>query len=209
MSKENPIHILIADDHAVVLEGMISIISSEPSCKIVAKAFNGTQAIDLFKEHSPDITILDLVMPEMDGIQTLIEIRQLNPQAKIIVLSAHDSEELIYQAIQAGAKAYVHKEVLLDELVKTIKAVYRGQQVMSGEIAAKYIARTTKPELSERELEILQLMSQGKTNGEIAASLIITEGTVKVHVHNILEKLGVNDRTAAVIDAIKRGIIRL
>lgn len=209
MSSENPIHLLIADDHAIVLEGMKAIISSDPSCKVIAKALNGQQVIDFFKEYNPDITILDLVMPEIDGIQALQEILQINPHAKIIILSAHDDEERIYQAIQAGAKTYIHKEVLVDELVKTIKAVHLGQQTMSGKIAARYIARTTKPELSERELEILQFIARGKTNGEIAAHLTITEGTVKVHVHNILGKLGVNDRTSAVIEAIKRGLIRL
>lgn len=207
MSIENPIRILIADDHALILEGMVSIISSDPICKVVAKACNGEEAVRLYKEYTPDVAIVDLRMPKMDGLETIVEIRKSHPQAKIIVLSAHDGEELVYQAIQAGAKSYVLKEVLVTELVETIRAVHQGKRIVSSEIAEKYVARTSKPTLSERELEVLQLMSQGKSNGEIALDLTLTEGTVKVHVHNIFNKLEVNDRVAAVMEAVKRGII--
>jgi two-component system, NarL family, response regulator len=207
MVFENPIRILIADDHPLVLEGMVSIISSDPMCKVVAKAYDGQGTVKLFHECEPDVAIIDLRMPKMDGLEAIVEIRKSYLQAKIIVLSAYDSEELIYQAIQAGAKSYVLKGSLVAELVETIKAVHQGKCIISGEIAAKYVARTSRPTLSGRELEVLQLMSQGKSNAEIALGLTLTEGTVKVHVHNIFSKLELNDRVAAVMEAVKRGII--
>lgn len=208
-TEKQPIRILIADDHAMILEGMISIISSDPVCKVVGKALNGVDAVALYKQLAPDITILDLQMPKMDGIQATREILKGNPQAKIVVLSAFDGEESIYQAIQAGATSYVLKESLLDELIQTIKAIAGGKRIIGGDVAAKYVLRTSKPVLSEREIEVLSLIAQGKTNGEIAYSLTLTEGTVKAHAHTILEKLGVSDRTAAVIEGLKRGLIRL
>lgn len=203
------IRIVIADDHAMILEGMISIINSDERCEVIGKALDGEQAVTLFIEHTPDVTILDLQMPKMDGIQALKAIRKINANAKVIVLSSHDGDENIYQAIQAGAMSYVFKESLFDELNQTIKAVFAGKKVVSSDIAAKYVERTSKPILSERETEVLHYLAQGKTNGEIAGILQLTEGTIKVHVHNILEKLGVNDRTSAVILGLKRGILRL
>jgi two-component system, NarL family, response regulator len=208
-SSSNPIHILIADDHELILDGMISIISADPDCEVVAKAVDGKQALDLFNKYLPDITILDLVMPKLSGIEVIRQIRANDPKASIIALSAHNSEEHIYQAIQAGATAYVLKENLSSILIHTIHAIHKGEYTISADIAMKYIQRSTKPSLSEREVEILQLVAEGNSNAMIASKLSLTEGTVKVHIYNIMKKLEVTDRTAAVVAGIKRGFIKL
>jgi two-component system, NarL family, response regulator len=208
-SPSNPIRILIADDHELILDGMISIISADSDCEVVAKAIDGKEALDLFNKYLPDITILDLVMPKLSGIEVIRQIRSNHPKASIIALSAHNSEEHIYQALQAGATAYVLKEDLSNTLTHTIHAIRKGEYTISPDIAMKYIQRSTKPSLSEREVEILQLVAEGNSNAMIGSRLNLTEGTVKVHIYNIMKKLEVADRTAAVVVGIKRGFIKL
>jgi two-component system, NarL family, response regulator len=203
------IQILIADDHAIFRQGLATIISRDPEMKVIAQAENGQQAIDLFREYQPDIILMDLRMPEVNGVEAIGAIRAGFKSARIIVLTTYDSDEDIYRGLQAGAKGYLLKETEPDELLNAIRTVHRGQQYIPPDVGAKLVQRLRNPELSERELAVLRSMAQGMSNAEIAAVLSIGEGTVKSHVNRILNKLDVSDRTQAVIVAVKRGIVSL
>lgn len=208
MSTLPRIRLLIADDHPVVLQGICSFLEANPRYEIVGKATNGQEVIDLFQELRPDIVITDLNMPGINGLKVILAIRQLDPLAKIIVLSSYDNEEIVYQALQQGAMSYILKEAVYDELTSTIDAVYVGEKRVNTAIATKLVERISKPSLSNRELEVLELMAQGKSNAEIAEHLTLSHGTVKLHIHNILTKMNVADRSAAISTAIMKGIIR-
>lgn len=201
------IRVLIVDDHPVVREGIATIVNRSSICEVVAEASNGQQAIDLFLQHKPDVTVMDLKMPQMDGVQTIGKILELDPNAKIVVLSAYDQEETVYQALKAGAMSYVLKDSHRDELIEAIQAVHEGKKRINYEIATKLVERINKPSLTEREIGILKLIAVGKSNREIGVEMNISEGTVKVHVNNIFTKLNVRDRTEAANIAITRGII--
>jgi two-component system, NarL family, response regulator len=203
------IQVLIADDHAIFRQGLATIISRDPDMRVIAQAENGQQAIDLFREHQPDVTLMDLRMPEVHGVEAIGAIRAESKSARIIVLTTYDSDEDIYRGLQAGAKGYLLKETEPDELLNAIRTVHRGQQYIPPDVGAKLVQRLSNPELSERELEVLRSLAQGMSNAEIAAALSIGEGTVKSHVNRILNKLDVSDRTQAVIVAVKRGIVSL
>jgi two-component system NarL family response regulator len=209
MSQFTAIRVLIADDHSIFRQGLATIISRAPDMVVIAQAENGQQAIDLFQEHQPDVTLMDLRMPEVEGVEAITAIRAGSKSARIIVLTTYDSDEDIYRGLQAGAKGYLLKETLPDELLNAIRAVYQGQQYIPPEVGAKLVQRMSNPVLSERELGVLRSMAKGMSNADIAAALGISEGTVKSHVNRILSKLDVNDRTQAVIVAIKRGIVNL
>jgi two-component system, NarL family, response regulator len=203
------IQVLIADDHAIFRQGLATIISRDSDMKVVAQAENGQQAIDLFREHQPDVTLMDLRMPEVNGVEAIGAIHAEFKSARIIVLTTYDSDEDIYRGLQAGAKGYLLKETEPDELLNAIRTVYQGQQYIPPDVGAKLVQRLRNPELSERELAVLRAMAQGMSNADIAAALNISEGTVKSHVNRILNKLDVSDRTQAVIVAVKRGIVSL
>jgi two-component system, NarL family, response regulator len=203
------IQVLIADDHAIFRQGLATIISRASDMKVVAQAENGQQAIDLFREHQPDVTLMDLRMPEVNGVEAIGAIHAEFKSARIIVLTTYDSDEDIYRGLQAGAKGYLLKETEPDELLNAIRTVYQGQQYIPPDVGAKLVQRLRNPELSERELAVLRAMAQGMSNADIAAALNISEGTVKSHVNRILNKLDVSDRTQAVIVAVKRGIVSL
>jgi two-component system NarL family response regulator len=209
MSQSTPVRVLIADDHAIFRQGLATIISRDPDMVVIAQAENGQQAIDLFREHQPDVTLMDLRMPEVEGVEAIIAIRAESKSARIIVLTTYDSDEDIYRGLQAGAKGYLLKETEPDELLNAIRAIHRGQQYIPPDVGAKLVQRLSNPVLSERELAVLRAMAQGMSNAEIAVALSIGEGTVKSHVNRILSKLDVNDRTQAVIVAVKRGIVNL
>ncbi len=209
MSQSTSIRVLIADDHAIFRQGLATIISRDPDMVVIAQAENGQQAIDLFREHQPDVTLMDLRMPEVEGVEAITAIRAEFKPARIIVLTTYDSDEDIYRGLQAGAKGYLLKETEPDELLNAIRAIHRGQQYIPPDVGAKLVQRLSNPVLSERELAVLRAMAQGMSNAEIAAALSIGEGTVKSHVNRILSKLDVNDRTQAVIVAVKRGIVNL
>jgi len=204
-----PIQVLIADDHAIFRQGLATIINRDPEMQVIAQAENGEQAIALFEAHQPDVTLMDLRMPEMEGVAAISAICAIAKSARIIVLTTYDSDEDIYRGLQAGAKGYLLKETEPDELLNAIRTVYRGQQYIPPDVGAKLAQRLSNPELSERELEVLRSLAQGMSNAEIAAALSIGEGTVKSHVNRILNKLDVGDRTQAVIVAVKRGIVSL
>lgn len=209
MAVENKIRIMIVDDHFVVRMGLVAIINTYPELAVVAECANGRQAVELFRKHRPDVTLMDLRMPGMSGVEATKAIREEFPNTRIIVLTTYDGDEDIYRALQAGARAYLLKDLPGDELVEAIKAVHAGQTRIPPQVASRLAERLPRSELTPREMEVLELIVRGKANKEIGAALSITEGTVKVHVNNILGKLGVSDRTQAATTALQRGIIHL
>ncbi len=209
MSQATTIRVLIADDHAIFRQGLATIINRDPNMQVIAQAENGEQAIALFEEHQPDVTLMDLRMPKVEGVAAISAICATAKSARITVLTTYDSDEDIYRGLQAGAKGYLLKETEPDELLNAIRTVHRGQQYIPPDVGAKLAQRLSNPELSERELEVLRSLAKGMSNADIATALSIGEGTVKSHVNRILNKLDVGDRTQAVIVAVKRGIVSL
>jgi DNA-binding NarL/FixJ family response regulator len=192
------IRVLIADDHAVVHEGLVAILNRQDDLIVVGEAANGREALEQWRNHRPDITLMDLRMPEMSGIAAIDAIRAEDDHALIIILTTYDSDEDVYRAMRAGAKAYVLKDAHREELLECIRCVCHGQTFVSPEVAAKLASHISEEELTNRELEILTLLAEGKSNKLIARELNISEGTVKTHVKSILEKLDATSRTEAV-----------
>jgi two-component system NarL family response regulator len=209
MTQPSPIRILIADDHPVVLQGLSALITRQPNMTIVAEASNGREAIDLFRQHRPDVALIDLRMPEMDGVKVIAILREEFSTARFIALTTYDTDENIYRSLQAGAMAFLLKDVPSCQLVDTIRMVVSGQKYIPPDVATALANRVTRPELTARELEVLQWIAEGHSNREVSAELNISEGTVRAHVNNILSKLDVSDRTQAAMLAIKRGLVRL
>jgi DNA-binding NarL/FixJ family response regulator len=207
--KRECIRILIADDHSVVREGLVSLVKRKSDMTVVAEASNGREAVDLWKEHHPDVTLLDLRMPELDGVGAIKEIRELDDGAHILVLTTFDGDEDIYRAIKAGAKGYLLKDTAREALMESIRRVHAGQTCIPPALAAKLAERVSGEALSAREIEVLQRIAAGKSNKEIGAELFISEGTVKTHVKSIFSKLDVVSRTEAVATATRRGLIQL
>ena len=204
------IRILIADDHAVVRDGLAAMLSFQPDMTVAARAKNGLEAVEQFREVKPDVALMDLAMPEMDGVAAIIAIRSEFPDSRILVLTTYDGDENVYRALENGAKGYLLKDCSTEDLLTAIRKVHSGATHVSERAAAKLVERTMSgPALSAREIEVLKLVAGGKSNKEIAGLLYISEGTVKTHVLSIHEKLGVGDRTEAVVTAIKRGILRI
>jgi len=208
-TKKECIRVLIADDHAVVREGLVALVRRKSDMVIVAEASNGREAVDLWKQHRPHVTLLDLRMPELDGVGAIREIREVDPNAHIVVLTTYDGDEDIYRAIKAGAKAYLLKDTARDALVDTVRRVHAGETYLPPSLAAKLAERVSGAALSQREMEVLQRMAAGKSNKEIGAELFISDGTVKTHVKSIFTKLDVVSRTEAVATATRRGLIQL
>lgn len=207
--KKERIRILIADDHSVVREGLVSLVKRKADMAVVGEASNGREAVDLWKEHRPDITLLDLRMPELDGVGALKEIRELDENARIVVLTTFDGDEDIYRAIKAGAKGYLLKDTAREALMECIRKVHGGETCIPADLAAKLADRVSGEALSAREIEVLQRIAAGKSNKEIGAELFISEGTVKTHVKSIFSKLDVVSRTEAVANGSRRGLIQL
>ena len=209
MSQSTTIRVLIVDDHSIVRQGLATIINRDPEMTVIAQAEDGQQAIDLFREHQPDVTLMDLRMPQMGGVEAITAICAEFKPARIMVLTTYDSDEDIYRGLQAGAQGFLLKDAKPNELLNAIRTIDRGQKYIPPDVGAKLAQRLSNPELSERELEVLRLMAQGMSNLEIGTALNIGESTVKSHVNRILSKLGVSDRTQAVIVSVKRGIVSL
>ena len=209
MVEANPIRLLIVDDHLVVRIGLRSMIDSQPDMEVVAEAANGIEAIQLYREHQPDLVLLDLRMPQLNGVEATVAIREQFPEALIIVLTTYDGDENIYRALQAGARAYLLKDIPRDEFLQAVRSVRSGQYCIPPAIGARLAKRMPQEELSTRELEVLKRIVEGMSNKEIGSKLAITESTVKNHVNSILSKLKVKDRTQAATTALRRGIVTL
>lgn len=209
MKSENPIRILVAEDHLIARVGVSTIVNLQPDMTVVAEAANGQQAIELYRKHLPDVTLLDLRMPILSGIEAAASIRRDFPKARLIALTTYGGDEDIRRALQAGVQAYLMKDILHDELLKAIRAVHAGLTYLPMTVAAALAAQIPRPDLSARERQVLELIVAGLANKQIAFTLNIAEYTVKNHVKNIFEKLGVQDRTQAATAAIQRGIIHL
>lgn len=204
------IRILVADDHAVVRMGLVSLIHSEPDLEVVGEAEDGRQALEMFRAMRPDVVLADLRMPEMDGVAMTQAMCRESPATRVIILSSYEGDEEIYRALEAGARGYLlKKDSLGDDVLKAIHAVHGGQRYIPSPVAATLAERMHRSELTPRELDVLKAVATGMSNKRVADRLAITEGTVKIHVTNILSKLAVSDRTEAVTAAIRRGILRL
>ncbi len=201
------ITVLCVDDHPVVLEGISQKISSQTDMRVVGLATDGRQAVELFKRHRPDVTLMDLQLPTTSGLQAIRAIRSEDPKARIVVLTMYQGDEDIFRALESGAATYLLKDTLSDDLVRVVREVYAGSTTLPPNVATRLAARSTQRGLTTREVEVLERIAEGMRNKEIGAALRISEETAQVHVKNILSKLGVNDRTAAVTVALRRGII--
>ena len=208
-TNASPIRILLVDDHPMLRDGVAGLIADQPDMKLAAEASNGLEAIDQFRKHRPDVTLLDLQMPEMNGIDAILAIRAEFPVARIIVLTTYTGDAQILRALEAGAQAYLLKSALRRELLDTIRVVHKGQRRIPPEVAVQLAEHAADDPLTSREVEVLRLIAAGKANKLVASDLSITEETVKGHVKNILSKLDARDRTHAVTIALKRGIIEL
>jgi DNA-binding NarL/FixJ family response regulator len=209
ISPTRPLRVLIADDHPVVRDGLAAILNTQLNLTVVAQVGNGQEAIEQFRIHQPDVAIVDLRMPKVGGVEAIQTICEEFPQACLIMLTIYDGDEDIFRGFRAGAKAYLLKDTPCEEIIETIHAVCEGQRYLPTGISEKLADRLTFPGLSDREQQVLGLMSDGKSNKEIALAIGIAESTARFHVSNIMDKLGVNDRTSAVVTALKRGIIQL
>ncbi len=207
--KKSLIRVLIGDDHSVVREGLASLIGRKSDMTVVAEAVNGREAVELWKQHRPDITLLDLRMPELDGVGAIRAIRADDETARIVILTTFDGDEDIFRAIQAGAKGYLLKDTPRDALMDCIRRVHAGETCIPVHLAVKLAGRVSGEALSGREIDVLKLMAQGKSNKEIGSALFISEGTVKSHAKNIFAKMNVISRTEAVATATRRGLIQL
>jgi DNA-binding NarL/FixJ family response regulator len=209
VKRDAPIRVLIAEDHVIARVGVAAIVNAQPDMTVVAEATNGQQAMTLYRKHQPDVVLMDMRMPVLGGVEAVTAIRKEFPGARILALSTYSGDEDIHRAFLAGVQTYLTKDVLHDELVHAIRAVHAGQKYLPAPVAAALAAQLPRPELSARELEVLNLIVQGSSNKQIAFALSIAEHTVKNHVKSILSKLDVDDRTQAATAAIRRGIIHV
>jgi two-component system NarL family response regulator len=209
MASTKPIRVLIADDHPVVREGLRALVARRPDMDVVAEAATGREAVDGFFRHRPDVALIDLRMPDLDGVDALVAIRQREPSARVVVLTSFGGDDDVYRALRAGAKAYLMKYTPREDLIACIRAVHAGESWISPHVAAKLTARLGSRELTPREREVLHLIVAGRSNKEISAALRLAEGTVKAHVNRILAKLEVSSRAAAISVALRRGIAKL
>ena len=208
-SATRPVRLLVVDDHHIVRQGLIALLATVPEMQVVAEASDGTQALELYRRHQPDVTLMDLRMNSMNGVETTRAIRAEFPNARIIVLTTFDGDEDIYRALQAGARGYLLKGMDTEELLAAIRTVHSGKSRIPAPVAERLAERMNAPALTERETEVLRLIVGGNSNKEIAAALFISEATVKTHINSLLSKLGVTDRTQAATTALQRGIVHL
>ena len=207
--SENQIRVMVVDDQGVVRQGIVALINTVADMKVIAEATNGQEAIEQFRAHRPDVTLMDLRMPVVGGVEAIGRIRREFPGARIIVLTTFDGDEDIYRSLQAGAQGYLLKDMFFDELEEAVRKVHGGSRRIPTAVAEKLAERMSGSDLTARELEVLEQIVRGRSNKEIGHLLNISEATVKSHINNILSKLGVNDRTQAATTALQRGIVHL
>jgi DNA-binding NarL/FixJ family response regulator len=205
----NPIRILVVEDHHVVRQGLVALLSVVEGVEVVGQAADGIAAIDEFNLRHPDVTLIDLRLPKLSGVEVIQKVRAEQPHARFIVLTTYDGDEDIYRALQAGARAYLLKGMTVDVLVSTIRSVHAGKSCIPPVIAQKLAERMATEQLTHREQDVLEQIVRGKSNKEIGSELDISEATVKTHINNLLSKLGVTDRTQAATAAIQRGLVQL
>jgi two-component system, NarL family, response regulator len=209
MTPASTIRLLAADDHPLIRAGLVSFLATEPGLEVVAEAGNGEEALEKYRELRPDMVLMDLSMPVMDGLAATRAILEEFPDARVVVLTTYGGDEDIHRALDAGAMGYLVKDMVADEVLNVIRTVHAGRRGIPQPIAAKLAEHTPRIPLTPRETEVLSLVANGLSNAEVAGRIGRTEGTVKVHLKNILQKLGANDRTEAVTTALRRGFIRL
>jgi DNA-binding NarL/FixJ family response regulator len=207
--KKEPIRILVVEDHNVVRQGLVALLKVVEGLEVVGEAANGVEAIAQFRKHQPDVTLIDLRMPQLGGVEVIQRVRADAPQARFIVLTTYDGDEDIYRALKAGARAYLLKGMTSEDLISTIRAVHEGKSHIPAAIAEKLAERMGAEELTPREFDVLEQIVRGKSNKEIGTELDVSEATVKTHINSLLGKLGVTDRTQAATAAIQRGIVPL
>jgi DNA-binding NarL/FixJ family response regulator len=208
VSKE-PIRVLVVEDHNVVRQGLVALLKVVDGLEVVGEAADGVEAIAQFRKHQPDVTLIDLRMPQLSGVEVIQRVRADAPQARFIVLTTYDGDEDIYRALKAGARAYLLKGMTSEDLISTIRAVHEGKSHIPPAIAEKLAERMGAEELTPREFDVLEQIVRGKSNKEIGVELDVSEATVKTHINSLLGKLGVTDRTQAATAAIQRGIVPL
>ncbi|MEM9567537.1 MAG: response regulator transcription factor [Cyanobacteria bacterium P01_E01_bin.34] len=204
-----PITLLVVEDHGIVRQGIVSILQRQAEFIVVAEARDGLEAVDLHETHQPDVTLMDLRMPNLEGVDAISRIRDRTPDAKIIILTTYDTDEDIYRGLQAGARGYILKDADFEDLIDAVRTVYNNLRYLPTNVALKLAERMSSDELTEREQEVLNLMVRGSSTSALAEKLNLSEGTVKFHINHIFQKLGVNDRTQAVVVALRRGLARL
>lgn len=209
MKAKPSIRLMVVDDHPAFRKGLTALIQSEPGMTVVAEASNGGTAIDLYRRVKPDVLLIDLRMPGIGGVEAIMTIRKEFPEARIIVITTYDADEDIYRAIQSGARSYLLKDMADDEILGTIRSVYAGENRMPSTVADRLAERLKRENLSQREMEVLELLVKGRSNKEIADALGLTEAAVKFRLKGLFVKLGVRDRTEAVVSALRHGIFHL
>jgi DNA-binding NarL/FixJ family response regulator len=206
---KEPIRVLVVEDHTVVRQGLVALLNVVEGLEVVGQAADGAEAVAQFRKHKPDVTLVDLRLPRMSGVDVIQRVRMETPQARFIVLTTYDGDEDIYRAMKAGAKAYLLKGMTSEELISTIRMVHEGKSHIPQVIAEKLAERMGAEDLTPREFDVLEQIVYGKSNKEIATELNVSEATVKTHINSLLSKLGVTDRTQAATAAIQRGIVPL
>ena len=209
LKKKQSIRLLVVDDHPAFRMGLTALIESQPDMAVVAETGDGRQAVEVFRRERPDVVLMDLRLPGLSGVEAIMSIRKQSPEARVIVITTYDWDEDIYRAMQSGASSYLLKDMSKDEIVGTIRAVHAGETKLPPSVANRLAQRRQRDDLTGRELEVLQLLTKGRSNKEIGAALFISEDTVKCHLKTLFAKLGVQDRTEAAICAIRHGIVHL
>ena len=207
--KTKQIRLLVVDDHPVFRAGIVAMLQDLPDVTVIAQAEDGLAAVSAYRQHRPDVVLMDLRLPKLSGVEAILRIRGEFPDCRVIVLTTYDSDEDILRAIQSGAKSYLLKDMSQDEIVKTVRAVFAGHEVLPPSVAGILTQRLNRKDLTERELEVLKLIVRGRSNKEIASDMAISERTVKFHLVGIFEKLKVLDRTQAAIEAIRHGLVQI
>ena len=209
MKTKDQIRLLVVDDHPTFRMGLVALVESQADMSVVAEAGDGQTAMDLFRQKKPDVVLMDLRMPGLGGVETILALLKEFPAARVIVVTTYDLDEDIFRAIQAGAKSYLLKDMPREQIIATIRDVYGGKPKLPPGVLSRLEERSRRQELSEREMEILQLIVRGRSNKEISSALFISEDTVKYHLKTLFNKLGVQDRTEAAISAVRHGIVHL